>query len=104
MSGSKLLLAALLSSGLLLSGCTGSEEPTPGESTTGGAESGGADSGGADSGAGVAERDDTVIVEQTLSYPDAPGDQVTIGVTSLTVEDQTMVLRLVVTPDFASVS
>lgn len=58
----------------------------------------------ADSGAGVAERDEEALVEQTVSNPDAPDDQATIGVVSLTVEDQTMVLRLVVTPDFASVS
>ncbi len=94
MSGSTALLVALVSSALLLTGCTGSEEPTPGEST----------SQSADSGPGVAERDEEALVEQTVSNPDAPDDQATIGVVSLTVEDQPMVLRLVVTPDFASVS
>jgi hypothetical protein len=45
-----------------------------------------------------------VIVEQTGADPAAPDDQVTIGVQSLTVEGTTMVLRLIVTPDFASTS
>jgi len=61
MSGSTALLVALVSSALLLTGCTGSEEPTPGEST----------SQSADSGAGVAERDEEALVEQTVSNPDA---------------------------------
>ncbi|MBC7375440.1 MAG: hypothetical protein H7323_15745 [Frankiales bacterium] len=50
------------------------------------------------------ERDTKTLVEQTVSSPGAPEDKVTIGVQSLTVEDKTMVLRLVLTPDFRSVS
>jgi hypothetical protein len=77
----------------LLTGCTGSggEEDQPAAATSSG------------SGASVEERSTEVLVEQTVSRPDAPQDRVTIGVESLTVEGTTMVLRLVVTPDFASV-
>ena len=85
--------ACLVVAALLLTGCSGSDEPSPVQ---------GADQ--TNSGAAVAERSTEVIVEQTVADPAAPDDQVTIGVQSLTVEGTTMVLRLIVTPDFASTS
>jgi hypothetical protein len=45
-----------------------------------------------------------VIVEQTVAIPDNPDNKVTLGVHSLAVEGEVMVLRLVVTPQFASES
>ena len=89
--------AAALCLGLLLTGCTGGD----------GADApaaGGEQAGSQGSRAGVEERGTKVLVEQTVSSPEAPDDKVTIGVQSLTVEDKTMVLRLVLTPDFRSVS
>jgi hypothetical protein len=80
--------------GLLLAGCTGGggEDDPPAASTTT-----------AGSGASVEQRSTDVVVEQTVAPPDAPEDRVTVGVESLRVEGPTMVLRLVVTPDLASV-
>lgn len=45
-----------------------------------------------------------VIVSETFPLTSNPDDKTTIGVQSLTVEGKTMILRLVVTPEFASVS
>lgn len=39
-----------------------------------------------------------------VSDPTSPDDKATVGVASLTVDRETMVLRLIVTPDFSSVS
>lgn len=85
--------ACLVAAALLLTGCSGSDEPAP----TAGAER-------SDGGAGVAERSTEVIVEQTVADPESPADDVTIGIQSLMVEGTTMVLRLIVTPDFSSTS
>lgn len=80
---------------LLFAGCSGEDlaGPESGDDPTGG------------SGAAVEDRDVGTVVEQTVvSNPESPDDWATVGITSLAVEGQTMVLRLVVTPDFASVS
>lgn len=45
-----------------------------------------------------------VIAEATFDVVDQPGDTVTIGIESLVAHGKTMELRLVVTPDFASVA
>ena len=58
---------------------------------------------GVGSGAGVEDRSGEPVVEQTVSLPDAPDDKAVVGIQSLTVEGETMVLRLVITPDLASV-
>ena len=58
-----------------------------------------------DSAAGVEDVDlEDVLVEQTVAQPDDPDDTATVGVRSLRVEGDVMVLELAVTPDFASVS
>lgn len=81
---------------MFMMGCTGADEP---------ATDAGESSGRGDSGAGVAEQASEVIVEQTVvARPGAPDEQATVGVQSLTVEGDAMVLRLVVTPDFAAAS
>jgi hypothetical protein len=95
------LCAAVIGAGLLLVGCSddGSEPAQDGDETvsTQAQE-------GDDSGAGVEDREAEPIVEQTVALPGSPDDKAAVGVQSLTVEGKTMVLRLVVTPDFASVS
>ncbi len=91
-----MLSAALAAAALLLAGCTGDEPDT--DPTSAGQDGG-------DSGAGVEDRDAEAIVEQTVvPDPEKPDDTVTMGIQSLTVEGKTTVLRLVVTPEFASVS
>lgn len=56
-----------------------------------------------DSGVGVAEIDTSdLLAEQTFTLPGTT-DEVTVGVHSLVVEDQTMTLRLVYTPNVQSV-
>lgn len=95
------LCAALAATALLLVGCSGDNDGTP-ESAADGSGSAGASQ---DSGGGVQERDAPAIVEQSVvADPGFPEDAVTIGIQSLSVDGPTMVLRLVVTPDFASVS
>lgn len=93
----KTIRSAALCLGLLLTGCTGGDGAKA-------PSAGGEQVGSQSSGAGVEERSTKTLVEQTVSSPDAPEDKVTIGVQSLTVKDKTMVLRLVLTPDFRSVS
>ena len=93
----KTIGSAALCLGLLLTGCTGGDGAKA-------PSAGGEQVGSQSSGAGVEERGIKTLVEQTVSSPDAPEDKVTIGVQSLTVKDETMVLRLVLTPDFRSVS
>lgn len=96
-----MLCAVVATTATLLAGCAdGGGEPQagPSASSTDAGESGG-------SGAGVQDRDGEVLVEQTVvPDPESPQDTTTVGLQSLTVEDETMVLRLVVTPEFASVS
>lgn len=92
-----MLCAALATTGLLLAGCTG-DEPSQAPSSSAGSD------GENVSGADVEDREVAAIVEQTVSDPESPEDTVTIGVQSLAVEGETMVLRLVITPDFASAS
>lgn len=60
-------------------------------------------SGGGDARVDALDPDD-VIVSETFPLTSNPDDKTTIGVQSLTVEGKTMILRLVVTPEFASVS
>lgn len=89
------LCAALAVVAALVTGCT-SDGPAPAGNT--------GDTQGVESSAGVEQRDIEAIVEQTVvSDPESPGDRAVIGIQSLTVDGPTMVLRLVVTPDFASV-
>lgn len=102
----KTIGATALCLGLLLTGCAegdGAKAPSGGGEPVG-SQTSGAGVGSQTSGARVQERDTKTLVEQTVSSPGAPEDKVTIGVQSLTVEDKTMVLRLVLTPDFRSVS
>lgn len=97
---------------LALSGCTSADEgaaTSAGQAST--ATSPSAEDepqdedSGQDSGAGVEDVDlEDVLVEQTVAQPDDPDDRTTVGVRSLQVEGDVMVLELVVTPDFASVS
>lgn len=47
---------------------------------------------------------DDVIISESFPLVSNPDDSTTIGVQSLTVEGKTMILRLIVTPEFASVS
>lgn len=105
----------LVSGGLLLAGCSddgpessqASEDTTASEESTTSAAGETADEDDdevSDSGAGVEDRDTEAIVEQTVTLPESPDDGATVGIQSLTVEDETMVLRLVITPDFASES
>lgn len=55
------------------------------------------------SSAGVEDFDAAeVTVEQTVTIGGRPEDQLTLGVHSLTVEGEVMVLKMVLTPDFAS--
>ncbi len=86
---------------LLLTGCSGG-----GDSDDAGAkaEPGASASGkGGESGAGVESFDaGKALVEQTVPVPERPGDEVTLGVLSLEVKDRVMLLRLAVTPMFAS--
>lgn len=106
-----LALAAVLA----LGGCSAadddpaaSEQPSgqASEQPSGPASEDEGDGGDGDSGgAGVEDGDlDEVLVEQTVAQPGAPDDTATIGVRSLRVEGEVMVLELAVTPDFASVS
>jgi hypothetical protein len=97
---------------LALSGCTGAEEdaaPTVERASAAPSqedETQDQDSGqGSGSGAGVEDADlEDVLVEQTVAQPADPDDLTTVGVRSLRVEGDVMVLELAVTPDFASVS
>ena len=50
------------------------------------------------------EEVDEVVVEQTVALPESPDDEVTLGVHPLVVEGDVMVLRVTMTPRFASVS
>jgi hypothetical protein len=95
--------AAALAAALLLTGCSGAQEdraPTAEQGSSGSSQE---ESG--SSGAGVEDIDpEDVLVEQTVAQPDDPDDRATVGVRSLRVEGDVMVLELIVTPDFASVS
>lgn len=88
------ILAGGLAVSLLTSGCTSDSEPA------------GEDAGGVSSAdAGVLDFDpDDIIVEQTVSFPDDPADEITFGVLSLKVDGEVMVLRLAVTPRLTSLS
>lgn len=95
------LCAALAATALLLVGCSYDDDGTP-ETAADGSGSAGASQA---SGGGVEEREAPAIVEQSVAAdPESPDDTVTIGIQSLTVDGSTMVLRLVVTPEFASES
>lgn len=90
-----MLRAAVATTSLLFAGCSGADTATKG---TG-------EEPVADAGAGVEDRAAEAVVEQTVvSDPASPDDKATVGVASLTVDRETMVLRLIVTPDFSSVS
>lgn len=105
------LTAAVLAAALL----TGCSSPAPTEDTpasssadaangSGGAANGSAAGTQPDSGVGVASADaGTVLAEQDYTLPGTE-DTVTIGVHSLVVDGKTMTLKLVMTPDFSSVS
>lgn len=85
----------------LLTACTGTSSTETSDDTDDTGSSSSADG----SSAHVDELDaEDVLVSQTFPLASNPDDTTTIGVQSLTVEGKTMVLRLVVTPDFASVS
>lgn len=90
-----MLCAVVATTALLLAGCSGDDTTTEGTDEVPAV----------DSGAGVEGRAAEAIVEQTVvSNPDSPDDKATVGIASLTVDRETMVLRLIVSPDFASVS
>lgn len=64
-----------------------------------------ADTNGSATGAGVQDADvESALAEQTVALPGSPDDKVTLGVLSLEVKGEVMLLRLAVTPDFASES
>lgn len=77
------------------------------EQETGGADreqSGNAGAQGEPAAAGVEEfHPDDVLAAQTVAMPTRPEDEVTVGVLSLRVEGDVMVLRLAITPHFTSV-
>jgi hypothetical protein len=95
-----------LAGALVLTGCSGADEdPPPAGTAQQGSSSGEPSEGGGSGGAGVEDSDlEDVLVEQVVAQPDDPDDRATVGVRSLRVEGDVMVLELVVTPDFASVS
>lgn len=85
----------------LLTACTGTSSTETSDDSDDTGSSSSADG----SSAHVDELDaQDVLVSGTFPLASNPDDTTTIGVQSLTVEGKTMVLRLVVTPDFASVS
>ncbi len=93
----------------LLVGCSGDDDGQGGESAppanTATTEAGGSAVRAAESGAGIEDIDvEDVLVEQTVSLPENPDDKVSLGLHSLTVEGDVMVLRVVLTPQFASQS
>lgn len=91
--------AALATTALLVVGC--SDDDTPGSTAELSASAGASQ----DFDAGVQKREAPAIIEQSVvADPAAPADTATIGIQSLSVDGPTMVLRLVITPDFASVS
>lgn len=102
-------VAAGLASLALLTGCGifGSSEGSDASGGDSGASSASGGSKGS-SGGGFTRVDELdaedVIVSQSFPLVSNPDDTTTIGVQSLTVEGKTMVLRLVVTPEFKSVS
>ncbi len=100
-------LAAVSAAGLLiLTGCTASPETDPAVPSAASSETAPGPGGAVDgSGAGVASYDPAdVVVSQEVTVPGSEGDTATVGVLSLTVEGSVQVLRLVVTPNFSSVS
>ncbi|GAA1354677.1 hypothetical protein GCM10009596_00600 [Arthrobacter rhombi] len=110
-SASPALLSVFLAAALL-TGCSGSAPPEGGGASTGGsdapASSGGSSGAGTqvqqDSGVGVEEYDTSkVLAQQKYTLPGTK-DDVTFGVQSLKVDGKTMILKMVVTPDFSSVS
>ncbi|GAA4624387.1 hypothetical protein [Cellulomonas oligotrophica] len=85
----------------LLSGCSFGAA----DDTTGGSGGSAQSASGEGSDARVDEIDaEDVLISETFPLVSNPDDTTTIGVQSLTVEGKTMVLRLIVTPDFASMS
>lgn len=94
---------------LALTACSGAEvEPAPAAEQAADQDSAAPsaapdDEGGEDSASVDADLDD-VLVEQTVAQPGNPDDLTTVGVRSLRVDGDVMVLELAVTPDFASVS
>ena len=85
---------------LLLTGCSGG-----GDADDARGEGEPASAKGGESDAGVESFDASkAIVQQTVAVPESPGDEVTLGVLSLEVKDRVMLLRLAITPMFASKS
>jgi len=102
-------MVGLLAAAALLVGCSdGGDEAASAPEPAAAAASGsaGGEGGSRDSsGAGVDSVDvGEVLVEQVYEHPDNPEDEVTLGVVSLTVEGEVMVLRLAMTPRLASAS
>lgn len=106
MRTTRLLAPLALVAALVLAGC--SDDPAEFDSSGGGATGAQTDDGGADDGsqATVSEIDPTdVIAEYTVDLPpgaDAPkGSTLTVGIHSLQVMDDVMLLELYFTPDIA---
>ena len=107
MRTTRLLAPLVLVAALMLAGC--SDDPAEFDSSGGGGTGAQADDGGADqddSQATVSEIDPTdVIAEYTVDLPpgaDAPeGSTLTVGIHSLQVIDDVMLLELYFTPDIA---
>ncbi|WP_265522338.1 hypothetical protein [Oerskovia flava] len=88
----------------LLTGCTGGTSSEP-ATTPAGATSDATDMAEETEATQTSDprEGEPVVAQQVVPDVERPDDTATVGVQSLTVEGETMVLRLVVTPDFASV-
>lgn len=96
------LVAAGLLATALLAGCSVQNQAPASTETNSPVEAAAADEGAP---ARVVSVDTgTVIAQQEYKIPGSKDDKVTFGVQSLAVEGKTMVLKLVLTPNFASVS
>lgn len=92
----------------LLTGCSalglgGGGSDDSGSSSGSSQEKGSSGGGGGDARVDALDPDD-VIVSESFPLTSNPDNSTTVGVQSLTVEGKTMILRLVVTPEFASES
>lgn len=104
--GARWSLVGLVAAFALLTGCTNEGDGGGGQDAAPGSQNSDSNSGeSGKSGAGVEKVDlEKVIVEQTVALPDNPEDKLKLGVLSLRVEGKVMILRMAVTPQFASAS
>lgn len=114
MTSARPAILSVVLAAALLTGCSAAAPPDAGKpdaSTTGSDAPAAAATGSAggsevqqDSGAGVESSDTSkVLAQQKYTLPGTK-DSVTLGVQSLVVDGKTMILKMVLTPDFSSVS